>query len=89
MYNYLDQIGRQEFARQHFDQISKASDRTSTARIPGSTNRYSKIRSVITPKSKTRVAVIIATIVLAVLVIGEALASIATASSGAGVHLVR
>lgn len=89
MNNYLDQIGLQEFASQHFDQISQASDRTSTSRIPGSTNRYTMIRSVITPKSKTRVAVILATIVLAALVIGEALASIATASGGAGVHLAR
>jgi len=89
MNNYLDQIGRQEFARQHLDRISQASGRKSTARIPGSTNRYTMIRSVITPKSKTRIAVIIATIVLAALVIGEALASTATAGGGGSVHLAR
>lgn len=89
MYNYLDQLGRQEFARQHFDQISQASDRTSTARIPRSTNRYTMIRSGITPKSKTRVAVIIATIVLAALVIGEALAVAIDASGGGSLYLTR
>ena len=89
MYNYLDQIGRQEFVRQHFYQISQASERTSMARISRSTNRYTMIRSVITPKSKTRVAVIIATIVLVALVIGEALAVAIDASGGGSVYLAR
>ena len=89
MNNYLEQNVLQEFARQHLDQISQVSDRTSTARIPRSTYRYTKTRSVITPKSKTRVAVIIATIVLTALVISEALAVAIDASGGGGVHLAR
>ena len=47
------------------------------------------IRSGITPKSKTRVAVIIATIVLAALVIGEALAVAIDASGGGSLYLTR
>ncbi len=89
MNNYLDQIGHQELARQHLDKISQASIRTSVVRIPRLTNRHASNHSVISLKTKSRLAVIIATIVLAALVLGEALAAITIAGGGVGVHLVR
>jgi hypothetical protein len=89
MNTYLDQIGHQEIARQYLDKISQASMRTSAVRNPRLTNRHTSDHSALSLKSKSRLAIIIATIILAALVISEALAAITIASGGVGLHLVR
>lgn len=89
MYNYLDQIGLQEFVRQHFDQISQASERTSMARIPGNPNFSMLHSNKLTVRSKSRLVFITAAVLLAALVINDVVLAAFHAISTRGSHWVR
>ena len=56
MNTYLDQIGRQEFTKQHSEQIYQASALASVARRPGNPNLTSLISSKLTVRSKSWLA---------------------------------
>ena len=89
MYNYLDQLGRQEFVRQHFDQLSQASERTCMARKPGNPIFSILHRDKFTVRSKSRLALITAAVLLAALVINDVVLAAFHAISSRGSHLVR
>ena len=54
MSTYLDQIGRQEFIRQHLDKITTASAPTSAAHRPGNQIQFIAHTNILTEKTNSR-----------------------------------
>jgi len=89
MNTYLDQIGRQEFVRQHFDQISQASERTVMAQKPGNPKFSIQHSNKFTVRSTSRLVLITAAVLLATLVINDVVQAAFHAISSTGSHWVR